>query len=160
MRYSNFEINADSTPLYDTWGWADYWACADWINWHKALKQKHGTEKANQIWANAWLEGVSNVGGGKGTAPGSNWAVDSVPLDCRSFNSEFRDYIKKYPPLYSAVYPGATSTIVKPFGVATDIVEGVSSGVSSTAKVIKYLLPISIILITGFIAWKIYKKNK
>jgi hypothetical protein len=160
MRYSNFDITANSTPLYDSWGWADYWNCTDWINWHKALRKQYSLDTANKIWVDAWLSGVSVAAGGKGTAPGSNWAVDSVPLDCRTFNSEFRDYIKNNQTLYAAVYSGIGGTIAKPLGAGADVVEGVSSGIGNLSKVIKYGVPVLVILTTIYVAYVVYKKTK
>ena len=136
--FSNFNTDADQTPLYDSWGPADYWGCNEWVNWHKANVLKYGIPVANQKFVDAWLDGLSNAAGGRGIAPGSNYVVDSVPLDCRSFNSGFRDYIKKFPEVYNVVYSGIAGTIVKPIGAATDVVSAVSDGVSTTAKVVKY----------------------
>lgn len=160
MRYSNFNITADSTPLYDSWGWADYWSCSDWINWHKALRSKHGLDKANKIWVDAWLDGLSGAAGGRGIAPGSNWAIDSVPLDCRTFNTEFREYIKSHKALYDAVYSGIGGTIAKPLGAGSDVIEGVSSGIGSLSKVIKYAIPVLAIIATVYVGYIVYKKNK
>ena len=156
--FSNFTINADVTPLYDSWGTADYWGCTEWINWHKSMVQKYGLQKANDRFIDAWLDGLSVVAGGRGNAPGSNYIVDSVPLDCRSFNSNFRDYIKKNQALYDVVYSGIAGTIVKPIGATVDVVDNVSGGITNVSKVIRYGLPIIIILIAGIYAYKIYKK--
>lgn len=160
-----FTITADSKPLYDTFGWADYWQCADWINWHKALVAKYGVDSANKTWADAWLDGVSTAGGGRGVAPGSNAVFDSVPLDCRTFNSGFRDYIKKYKALNDAVYSGIGGTIVKPIGAAVDIVGNASNAVSnagSTAenvtKTLKVVVPVVIVLAVAGGMWWAYNK--
>lgn len=157
--FSNFTINADVTPLYDSWGTADYWGCTEWINWHKAMVQKYGLQVANDKFVNAWLDGLSVVAGGRGTAPGSNYIVDSVPLDCRSFNSEFRNYIKNNETLYNVVYSGIAGTIVKPIGATVDVVENVSSGVSNVSKVFRYALPIFILAIAAIFAYRIYKNK-
>jgi hypothetical protein len=122
------------------------------------MVQKYGLQKANQRFTDAWLDGLSVVAGGRGNAPGSNYIVDSVPLDCRSFNSSFRDYISKNQALYDVVYSGIAGTIVKPIGAAVDVVENVGGGISNVSKVIRYGLPIIIILIAGIYAYKMYKK--
>lgn len=157
--FSNFTINADVTPLYDSWGTADYWGCTEWINWHKAMVQKYGLQVANDKFVNAWLDGLSVVAGGRGNAPGSNYIVDSVPLDCRSFNTEFRNYIKNNETLYNVVYSGIAGTIVKPIGATVDVVENVSSGVSNVSKVFRYVLPAAILVIAVIFAYRIYKKK-
>jgi len=160
MRYSNFNITADSKPLYDSWGWADYWSCSDWINWHKALRSKYNLDTANKIWVDAWLDGVSGAAGGRGIAPGSNYVIDSVPLSCRTFDNGFREYIKNNKTLYNAVYSGIGAALAKPLGAGSDVVEGVSSGIGNVSKIIKYGIPVVIVLATAYIGYLVYKKTK
>lgn len=150
---TNFIITADSSPVYDTWGFADYWNCPEWMKWYPTLLTKYTEEQADYIWSKAWLDGVSVIAGGNGTAPGSNYLVDSVPLDCRSFNSDFRTFLDQHPNLKGAVYSGIGGLIAKPIGFGTDVVDGVITvgknlldTVSNTTKVLKYAIPIGIAL--------------
>lgn len=71
-------ITAESAPNYDNWGYDEYWGCAEWIAWHKALKQKYGTEKANDYWLAAWEDQDS-------LANPYNW--------CK-YNTTFHDYFR------------------------------------------------------------------
>lgn len=156
--FSNFDTSATAVPLYDSWGPADYWGCNDWINWHKSLVNAYGVDKANEIWTNAWLDGLSSIAGGRGKAPGSNYIVDSVPLDCRSFDSGFRNYIDKFPVVYNTVFSGLAGFIAKPIGGSVAVLQNVGSGITNVSKVLKYLLPVVIIVFTGIVAYKFYKK--
>ena len=111
--------NADATPDYDEWGPDDYWECADWIQWHTALKAKYGKEKADATFMPAWLvmDSAKYLGAG--------------PLDCRSFNEGFRDYFKAEG-LLDAMY--GKVTWIKPIGAATDVVSKSSDVASNVAK--------------------------
>ena len=77
---TEFIITHESTPVYDTWGWADYWSCEDWMFWFYALKTEYGKTEARAIFMNSWeYQGIweSNY----------NW--------CK-YNSEFVEFSKKY----------------------------------------------------------------
>lgn len=134
------KIRASDTPVYDSWGNfakdklvfvnVDTWTCEDWINWHKAMVKAYGKSEANRRWVSAWLDGLSVVAGGRGTAPGSGQVFDSVPLACRTLNTAFRKYITARKPLYDAVYSGIGGAVTAPIGTAQDIVREGSRGVS------------------------------
>ena len=66
-------------PDYDKWGKDSSWNCDDWVSWHKHLKDHFGKERANIIWNYAYAQGTQFA---------SHW-------DCRTFNSNFRAYVKK-----------------------------------------------------------------
>lgn len=153
-----FTINASSSPVYDSWGFGDYWGCNEWMEWYKQLRTVYGEKESNYIWSKAWLDGVSSVSGGNGTATGSNYITDSVPIDCRTFNSSFRDFLSKNPDLYGAVYSGLGGLIAKPLGLGVDVVNGVVSFGSSavktatnTGKVLQYAIPVVIAALLIFI---------
>ena len=74
-----FIITAGSSPCFDTWGPADYWNCADWIAWHKALKSQYGQDEANR----RFITEFHNAG------------FLSASYDCRTFNGSFRAYAKE-----------------------------------------------------------------
>lgn len=162
----SFVITPDSTPVYDGWGWGDYWGCLDWIEWHKQLLKKHSKDDSDFIWAKAWLAGLSTIGGGNGSAPGSNTLVDSVPIDCRTFNQTFRTYIQANEVLKSAVFSGVlgstlgkvTSTTV---GVAQDGLDTITNTTSGISKVIAFASKwvIAILIIAAvFFAYYLYIK--
>lgn len=65
-----FTITAESKPILDGWGYDDHWSLVDWINWHKALRNKFSSDnktttdkagrtfqynpKADIIWLKEW----------------------------------------------------------------------------------------------------------
>ncbi len=120
------------------------WTCTDWITFFNKLEKKYGEEKAKQIWANFWILGLSKSAGGKGDLrAGSGLAYDSVPLDCRSFNSDFRNFIEKYK-LKDVVYKGL-GVIAIPIGAGAEIVEDVAGAIGNTAKTLKFIMPVALI---------------
>jgi len=141
------------------------WECADWIAYFEALRSKYGEAKAKEIWSYFWNLGVSKGAGGAGDLrAGSGMAYDSVPLDCRTTNSDFRKFIDKYK-LNDTVYKGL-GVIAKPLGVgadvvvaATNVVEGAAGAASSIGKIIKYGVPLLLITVAGIVVYKIYKSK-
>lgn len=103
-------ITADSIPDLDDWGWDDWWGCSDWVAWHKANKEKYGKPVADQKFATWWNK--------QGQASGA--------LSCRTFNSEFRGYVKRNN-LEAIVWEsaGPFSIILKPIGGVSDVATGV-----------------------------------
>lgn len=122
---ANDPTNADAVPDFDGWGWDSWWTGTDWLTWHRALKARFGLEVANTKFINAWQQQT----------------MGSTPLDARSFNTDFRAYAKANGFL-DALYYGL-GALVKPIGAVTDVVSDVSTGISSTASLTKYLLPIA-----------------
>lgn len=171
-------IAADTIPVYNyshlaNFGldngaiWTDtlrgipVWTCTDWIEWFNALNTKYGEAKAKEIWKYFWAAGVSTIGGGLGMVQaGSGVAYDSVPLDCRTFNTEFRDFIDTYG-LIDSVYTGIGS-ITKPIGFAVSGVNDIANGVSgitgaiaNVGKILKWLIPAVLITVTILMIIKI-----
>lgn len=142
-----YNITADSVPDLDDWGIDDYWTCSDWTTWHTKMKDKFGKQVANQRFLAAWEQQT----------------FGAHAIDCRSFNTAFRDYARANG-FFDALYSGI-GVIAQPIGVGTDLVsatgETISSigkGVSRTAKVTSYILPAVIIIVAAFgLAW-FYKK--
>lgn len=161
-----FTITAESVPVYDTFGFSSHWECNDWILWHQSLVKKYGQDQADQIWANAWLDGLSVSGGGRGTAPGSGYVFDSVPIDCRTFNSSFKNYISANPILKDAVFSGvlgstvgkAVSTGVGVVTSGTDIIDNALSGLNKFSSTLKWLIPLVAILAILALSFIVYKK--
>jgi hypothetical protein len=114
-----------STPDYDEWFPDSWWTAHDWVTWHKALKTKYGLDEANARFINAWQK----------------QGVLSAPLDARSFDTSFRDYAKANG-FFDGLYYGL-GAVAKPIGATTDVVTGVTQGVSSLANLTKYLIPIA-----------------
>lgn len=151
-----FSITSDSSPLYDSFGSANFWSCEDWMKWRQELGKKYTPTEADYLWSKAWLDGVSVISGGNGEAPGSNYVLDSSPLDCRTFNTVFKDFLEANPNLRSAVYSGVGGLIAKPIGLGVDVVKGVVeiasnvvSGATGASKYLKWIIPILLIVVVG-----------
>lgn len=131
--YEHDPLNPDSKPLYNdsifkVWKWFDNrWSCNDWMIWHKANVLKYGLQRANSKFMAEW----------------DNLAFISKTQDCRSFNTDFRNYMRKVG-LLNSLY-GGTGVIAQPIGAANDIVSNVSGGFSNASKILKIALPILMI---------------
>lgn len=164
-----FVVTADSSPVYDTFGFADYWGCAEWIQWWNALNKKYGKDGADYVWGAAWLDGLSNSAGGNGTAPGSSWIIDSVPLDCRTLDGNFKTFIDGNENIYNVVYSGIGGLIAKPLGLGVSIINGavkigsdVVDTATTTSKILKYAIPIAVvvaILLMAYIAYETIQEH-
>lgn len=138
----------DSTPVYNDsifkfWNWFDsVWGCNDWVTWHKANVAKYGLPKANTKFMQHW----------------ENLATASSAIDCRSFNTSFRDYMKRAG-LLSSLYSGV-GFIAKPIGVISDVGSNVGDTLSNTSKLLKVLVPIALILVVIYFILKYSKELK
>ena len=148
------------------------WDCNDWVNFHKVLVTDKGKQQADSTWVNYWLMGLDQAAGGKGDADaGSGWVVDTVPIDCRTFDNNFSTYIKKSgnEALASAVFSGiggkigelesGTVTIGENIGGG---ITGISGAIGGAGKALKYVVP-GLIIVGGILislwAYKKYVKT-
>jgi hypothetical protein len=138
---ANDPTNADSKPDYDGWGPDSWWTANDWMTWHRSLKARFGLDDANVKFVNAW----------------EKQGALSAPLDARSFNTAFRDYAKANG-FFDALYYGL-GALVKPIGAVTDVVSGVSAGISSVSTLTKYILPIAAIAL-AYMAFTAYAPRR
>jgi hypothetical protein len=150
-------INWNTAPDYDEWGIDTWWNCQDWIMYHKKLVEHFGKATAKDIWDYAFSKSDSL----------------SKNLDCRTFNSSFRNYVKdnNLSPYANA---GILAPVLQGYGTASDIVEGglkttsnVASGVFNTIEGVlggdNLKKTINIVLIVGGIigiayVYKSFKK--
>jgi hypothetical protein len=102
----------NTAPDYDQWGIDTYWNCNDWILWHKFLKAKFGQNKANFIWNYAFSQS-GNLSGN---------------LNCRTFDSSFRNYVKD-----NGLNPFANAGIFAPVLQGAGTIQDVSGNVVNTA---------------------------
>lgn len=142
---ANNPSNPDATPLYNdnilkVWNWFDtVWNCNDWMTWHAAMKKKYGAEKAKTTFLTNW----------------NDLATGSSAIDCRSFDSDFRDYMKKEGML-DALYSGL-GAIAKPLGWGTDVVDSAGSTISSVTKILKIAVPVLLVVAIAGGGWWAYK---
>ena len=136
----------NTAPDYDQWGNDTSWSCDDWIMWHKLLKEKFGQNKANFMWDYAFAQS-GNL---------------SSNLNCRTFNSSFRTYIKN-----NGLNPFANAGIFAPVlqgaGTIQDVTGSVLGGVtsffsSSNVKNILNIVAIGAVVLGGLYAYRTFKK--
>jgi hypothetical protein len=122
-------VSWNSTPLLDGWGWGDYWDCATWVEWHKALVTHYGKSVANSMFIEAWGKQDSTAG----------------PYNWCKYGSAFANYFSSQGIdvgwLLSHLVTG-TSTVIDN---VTNTVVDTSSGVATVGKVVKYVLPFAAI---------------
>jgi hypothetical protein len=133
----------NTAPNYDEWGSDSYWSCADWVQWHKLLKEKYGKEKAIGIWNYAYSQGTQFA---------SHW-------NCRTSDSAFRRYVAQegLNPYESA---GVLSPVLKVVGGGFDIVSGTGDFLSAIGKNLKYVGYAAIVGTIIYIGFKVYKATK
>jgi hypothetical protein len=112
--------NWNTAPDYDQWGSDTWWNCNDWILWHKLLKEKFGQNKANFLWDYAFSQS-GNLSGN---------------LNCRTFDSSFRTYVKN-----NGLNPFANAGIFAPFLKGTGTIQDVTgSAIDTTGNVASGIL--------------------
>lgn len=129
----------DIVPNYDEWGIDTYWACEHWIQWHKELKKKFGVDRAKYIWEYAYEKGSSFA---------KHW-------DCRTFDREFREYLAQEK--LDAYKSTPLEVILRPLGVGTDIVGGVTDVVEGIGRNTKTIVMVALGLGVLYFGYKAYK---
>lgn len=130
--YEHNPTNPDAFPVYNNsilniFRWfADSWSCSDWVVWHKANVIKYGIEKANDKFRSEW----------------SQLALVTTTADCKTWNTSFRDYMKKV-----GLLDEMGNIISNVIGSANDAVHNISSGLSSASKVLKIAIPLIMVVI-------------
>lgn len=151
MPVGDYNITYGSVPDYDDWGPDQYWGCDHWVQWHQALKAMYGKEGADNAFMNAWNQ--------------SGWL--SSNLDCRTFNTSFRDYFAGEG-LLDAIISGAGffGPILNLVGAGGDVVSGIGGGVSSIGnglekflKLMGVLVPIILLMVLIYFGYRFYKKQ-
>lgn len=156
--------NANATPVFDDWGWGDYWSMNDWLTWHNALVVAYGEPIANDFFVNTWLSEnswLNEFGDERAT-----W------LD---FNTSFRDYLRNHQTstglsmldaltsgnIISMVVGFAADTVSGAGSVVTgalDTAAGATDATTGATKTLKWLLPA--LLIVAAIGLVIYANKK
>lgn len=121
------QITWTSTPLYDEWGWwGDYWKCNDWMEWHRALKNRFGLNEANRIFITAYHKA----------------GFGAASYDCRTFNPDFIKYAKENG-FYSALFIGLAGIIMQPVSnvvnTGSTAVNTVNTAIDTVTDSMKYV---------------------
>src|SRR5688572_18709524 len=131
------KVTAQDQPRYDGWGPDQPWSCVEWLEWHRALAALFCLDRADDVWAAAWLAGLSRLGGGRGTARGSGLIFDAVPVECRTFNSDFLAYVASRPKLRAAVWAGVGGALAAPISGLASLARGAGFGLQATGAVLE-----------------------
>lgn len=170
-------ITWNSKPVYDSWGSTpDLWKGEQWLEWSNALRGHYDKLQADLIWSKAWLDGVSVLGGGTGNAEGADYVNDSVPIDDRTFNKTFRNFLNAQGNeiLYNAVFSGiggevgsilsgsvqVTDDVLSAIKNAGSSVRNVGDTAANLTKVLSWLLPILLIILAAGAVYYVGKKTK
>jgi hypothetical protein len=110
-------INWNTVPDYDEWGVDTWWNCADWIMYHRKLAEHFNKPTATDIWNYAFSKSGNFSGN----------------LDCRTFNNEFRQYVKEngLSPYQGA---GVFTPVLQGYGTASDVLSGGLGSISEVAS--------------------------
>lgn len=141
---AEYTITADSKPDFDDWGWDEYWSCSEWKEWFMALKAKHGKKNAQDMWIKAW----------------QSQGAFSHALDCRSFNEEFKTFLKNQGlwdgahSFISKLIAGGTTAVGSTGDAVGSVAEGASDTVGALSKTLKYVIPA--VLLIGLIGVSAY----
>lgn len=135
-----YVITADSLPVYDGWGWDDYWSAGDWMDWHKKMEKAFGIDEANRRFINAY----QNAGTG------------AASFDWRTFNSDFKKYAKDNN-FYDALFDGIAGLIVKPISTGTSVINSITGG--DWLKHVKYIVIVIVVLALIVIYFKYIKPS-
>lgn len=130
-------ITAQSQPDYDGWGIDDYWTCNDWMIWHSRLKAEYGLSTANEKWITAWNEQdvwESNY----------NW--------CK-YNCDFAAFAQANNLPIRNIFSRLTCGVV-------DVGGNIADGFTTGAKIVKVAIPLAVIGVGVFYAFKAYTTLK
>lgn len=138
-------IEWNDAPLYEdlycAWDCKDYWVCADWIAWHRALEQHFGdTYKANDIWMAAWQDPQNQC-----AILASVWCPDTD--GCR-YNCDFVKYFYSkgitIGNVLSNVYCDLSNVVLNIVQTTSNVstaVSNISEGVKDTSTLFKTAMP-------------------
>jgi hypothetical protein len=136
-----FSITADSTPALDTWGWADYWSCQEWMQWHRLNVQAYGRDVANSKFISAW----------------SAQDAFASPYNWCKYDSGFTNYFKQQGIDLGNIF----SQVINAAGNVVDAASNVTQTASNATDVLKWALPLAVIaalIIAGMWGYKTFAK--
>jgi len=131
--WENNPLNPDAAPVLDGWGWDNYWNCAEWIQWHRAMKATYGQQTANERLTLAWES--------------QDWTAHNYSW-CK-YDSSFYDYIK-------ANFPDETANV---FAAIWHSGTNVVDTVANATDTVKKLAPLLIIFLLILAAMVLYRKS-
>ena len=140
MAKSKFKVIWSSAPVFDKWGiQASYWGCYEWQKWHSELKRHFGKKTADETWLYAW--DLQTMG--------------ASPLDCRSFNSDFKKFLRR-----EGIADEAGNIISHIIGGSASIISGLGKAAIFTAGSLKIVIPVLLIGLTAGAIIYVYRSAK
>jgi len=140
-------ITADSTPVFDKWGYDTFWGCEHWVLWHSKMAEKYGIKHANDTFLLNWEQNTFGASVG----------------DCTTFNPAFMAYAKKAG-FYTALFSGI-AFLTYPIAVVTDlvydagkIIDNAGNSIVNVSSMLRWLAPV-LVVGAGIVAG-IYVKNR
>lgn len=136
------EIRADSIPDLDEWGYDSYWSCQDWMTWYNLQKLYFGKKNADKNFAYYWTQQT----------------VGASPFDCRTFNPTFREFLRKNNLESIAWMDTPFRPLLDIAGTPGDVVEDVTEGANTGAKILKYAIPLTVVSLLVYGGYRILIK--
>ena len=144
-------ITADSVPVYGTltnwWNGLQYWNCTQWREWFELNLQVYGTSQARAKFIDAWSHGDNH----------SWWSDEPAGILC-GYDCDFINYFRSKGLDVARVGAQNTCTLITIPTNLIDATAAVGEGVKNTANTISFLLPVTIVTITGLYIYTQYKK--
>lgn len=134
-------ITADSKPIYNGWGWDNYWTCNQWILWHEELEKEYGLQEANTIWRNHWF-----------VPENDSW----FPTDQSDLCATNRTFVKYFKSKGIDVSGPIADTLID----LRDTKDTFWDKFRDSIDKIFDILIIFIVLYFAFILWRLVKKNQ
>jgi hypothetical protein len=135
-------ITADSVPVFDAWGFGDYWSCDEWKLWHKLNVDAYGAATANNKFITAWNQQDA-------FASPYNW--------CK-YESNFTSYFKGYGIDLGHIISDGVIIV----GNAVEATGSVVDSAGNTASILKWAIPLAVIIaliIASMWAYKNFAKG-
>jgi hypothetical protein len=128
------------------------WSCNDWMEWHKKLAAKYGTQRANEV-SQQWWDKLS-------------W-YDTKKLTCFA-NCSFYNYFKKAGGGWSSLIPELFCTIDQSGGKlvenagkvvdsAGNVIANAADAAENTTSTLKWLIPTAVVGVVGLVGYYLYK---
>jgi hypothetical protein len=141
---------ATDTPIYGN-KWlmgAGGWVCKDWMDWYYALKNVYGKDPSRSKWIDAWNVGALST-------------ITTVPLDCRTFDSDFKKFL-----IDESLYDVVNNPLSKLLSTSTTLVDTVENAAQSTAdtanffaKNMKLIITVAIIVVVAVVVIVVLRKK-
>lgn len=146
-------LSADSVPVYGTawnaWSGIHYWTCDEWQLWYDLNAQKYGTQQAQIKFVDAWSHDDNQ----------SVLTWDAAGWSC-GYDCDFTNYMRTKGLDVANWGTQNTCTLVEIPSNLIDAGAAVSEGVKDTANTVSFLMPVTVIALTGIFIYSQYQKAK